>query len=614
MIAEGSLGARPGADGASFRVWAPKPATLALVVRDGAEEQQFPVSREADGYASARVAGIGAGARYGYLVDGQGPFPDPCSRSQPDGPHGLSEVIDPAAFAWTDSGWKRPDFTELVIYECHIGTFTPAGTFEGAIAELPRLRQLGVTAIELMPVASFPGRWGWGYDGVALFAPFHEYGGPEGLRCLVDAAHGEGLAVILDVVYNHFGPDGNYTGLYSADYVASRHHTPWGDAINFDGPNSREVRHFYRENLLHWLREYHIDGFRFDATHAIFDDSPTHILAELATAVAETHRGRGRPPYLIAESHENDIRYITTRSNGGFGFDAVWADDFHHAVRTLLLGEREGYLRGYRGTAGELALTISQGFFYEGQLDRGFGGPRGTPARKVPWSSFVYSIQNHDQIGNHPFGERLNVTAALSHFRAATVLLLLLPQTPMLFQGQEWLTTTPFLYFSDHHSELGRLVTEGRRREFAGFRAFNHPETRELIPDPQAESTFQSSVIDSSASTAGAGALAAAFHRELLQLRRSDPVLREYRHERLPLEVSVVGDCLTITLTSRSGRRWIVANFGKARRLRIPGAAAIIFDSTDGRFGGRGLPPVLNDERLTVPRGAALLLADNPTE
>lgn len=568
-----------------------------------------------DGYRSAHVRGVRPGARYGYLVDGHGPFPDPCSRSQPDGPHALSEVVDPGMFPWTDQSWQRPEFSELVIYECHIGTFTPEGTFDAAIGQLARLRELGINVIELMPVASFPGRWGWGYDGVSLFAPFHGYGGPEGMRRFVDAAHAHGLAVILDVVYNHFGPDANYTGVYSSDYVSRRHQTPWGDAINFDSPGAGPVREFYRQNMLHWLHEHHVDGFRFDATHAIFDDSPVHILAELSEAAAKSHSGAGPPPFLIAESHENDVRYLRPRQAGGFGFDAVWADDFHHAVRTLLLGEREGYLRGYRGNMGELARTIAQGFFYEGQRDAGYGGRRGTPARDVPWPSFVYSVQNHDQIGNHPFGERLTVTAALALVRAATALLLLLPQTPMLFQGQEWLAATPFLYFSDHHAELGRMVTEGRRREFAGFRAFNHPETRELIPDPQAESTFRASVLDPARLALGAGALGEAFHRELIALRRRDPVLREYRRSRLPLDVTAHGDCLVVAFQSRSGRRWLVANFGKARRLSLPATAtSILFDSTDGRFGGRGLPPALSGNTLRVPARAALFLCEGLRE
>ncbi len=608
MTNQGGLGAVVGAGGTTFRVWAPRPEDVHLVLRNGDSERNVPMVPAAGGYREATVADASVGTRYGYVVDGQGPFPDPCSRSQPDGVHGLSEVVDPTRFAWTDSRWEAPEFAELVIYECHIGTFTPGGTFDSAISELPALRGLGVNAIELMPVAAFPGRWNWGYDGVALFAPAAPYGGPDGLRRLVDAAHRTGLAVILDVVCNHFGPNGNYTGVFSSEYLSERHHTPWGAAINFDGPGSNEVRRFYRENLQHWRDEYHIDGFRFDATHAIFDDSPEHILAELGRAL----RGDGsdeETPYLIAESHENDVRYVQSRGQGGFGFDAVWADDFHHCVRTLLLKEDEGYLRSYQGSVEELAETIEHGFFFEGRLDPVFGGVRGTRARECAWSSFVYCIQNHDQVGNHPFGERLNVTAAHSQFRAATLLLLLLPQIPMVFQGQEWLSVTPFLYFSDHDEELGRLVTEGRRREFAGFRAFSDPEIRELIPDAQAETTFRWSVLNHDEAKVGAGLLALELHRATLEVRHLDPVLHAYRRERLPITAHAEGDCLVVLFEHDGVRRWLVANFGRGTSVDLAGATRVILGSGEPRFGGRGANAELHEGTLSVPAQTAVFVA-----
>ncbi len=609
MSADARLGAVVGPEGTTFRLWAPRPTDVHLVLNTGGSARTVPMTRVAHGYREATVVDAGVGSRYGYIADGQGPYPDPCSRSQPDGVHGLSEVVDATRFSWTDSEWEAPEFAELVIYECHIGTFTPGGTFDSAITELTGLRELGVNAIELMPVAAFPGRWNWGYDGVSFFAPAMPYGGPDGLRRFVDAAHRAGLGVILDVVYNHFGPNGNYTGVYSSEYVSERHQTPWGPAINFDGPDSTEVRRFYRENLVHWRDEYHVDGFRFDATHAIFDDSPEHILAELGRSV----RGDGadlRTPYLIAESHENDVRYVQSPEQGGFGFDAVWADDFHHCVRTLLLDENEGYLQSYRGSVQELALTIEQGFFFEGRMDPAFGGVRGTRARESAWSSFVYCIQNHDQVGNHPFGERLNVTAAHSQFRAATMLLLLLPQIPMVFQGQEWLSVTPFLYFSDHDEELGRLVTEGRRREFAGFRAFSDPSIRELIPDPQAESTFRWSVLNHDEAKVGPGLLAGELHRATLQVRHSDPVLRAYRRARLPLAAQAQGDCLVVAFEYEGARRWIVANFGRATSVDLDGASQIIMGSGEPRFGGRGADAELSGDTLSVPARTAAFVAD----
>ncbi|HKS91298.1 MAG TPA: malto-oligosyltrehalose trehalohydrolase, partial [Tepidiformaceae bacterium] len=549
------LGAIVRGDGVEFWLWAPRAAEVQLLLRGNSEERQSAMHHDGEMW-TARIPGLRGGDRYAYLVDGNGPFPDPCSRSQPDGVHGWSAIVDAARFAWTDNSWSPPAFQDLVVYEAHIGTLTPGGTFDSAIHELPRLKQLGITAVEVMPVAAFPGRWNWGYDGVALFAPCEVYGGPDAMRRLIDAAHAIGLAVILDVVYNHFGPDGNYTGVYSSGYVAEEHRTPWGPAINFDGPGSRQVREFYFENLAHWVTEYHIDGFRFDATHAIFDASDEHVLAELSRRIEGITAGRPRP-YLIAETHENDVRYLLPRSEGGFGFDAVWADDFHHAVRTVLTGEREGYLGGFDGSVATIGETIAHGFFYEGQFDPGFGEGRGTPARSQPWGQFVYCIQNHDQVGNRAYGQRLHHTVGRDNVLAATLVLLLLPQTPLLFQGQEFLASSPFMYFTDHEPELGRLVTEGRRREFKAFRAFEDASIRRHIPDPQDPATFARSKLDLDTAHFGIGELAAEFYRALLELRRTDPVLRAFRRERLPIEAKAFGRVLAIELDSSERRRAI---------------------------------------------------------
>ncbi len=393
-------------DGVRFRVWAPAAARVEVELEHG----RVALERAEDGTWHGRVPDIAAGTRYRYRLNGDAAFPDPYSRSQPEGPHGPSEVVDPTAFEWHDAAWQRPRIEGQAIYQVQIGTFTPEGTFEGVIGQLPRLKQLGVTAIEPLPVAEFPGERNWGYDGVDLFAPSHVYGGPDGLKRLVDAAHQHGLGVILDVVYNHLGPDGNYLRAYSNDYFTERYHTPWGDAINYDGPNSQWVRKLVVDNARFWFDEYHVDGLRLDATHAIYDSSATHILAALSKAVDGV---------LIAETHENDVRYLRSRSDGGFGIDAVWADDFHHTLRRYLVGDREGYYADYVGTLDEVAQCINQGWLYEGQPSPRSGTPRGTVARNQPAQQFVYVIQNHDQVGNRPFGERLNHQVDVERYTAS---------------------------------------------------------------------------------------------------------------------------------------------------------------------------------------------------
>jgi maltooligosyltrehalose trehalohydrolase len=604
-----TLGAVVDGDGVTFRVWAPKLDRLDLLL-DGVA---IPMKRQGQ-YFTEPVPGVRAGSHYRFRVPGVGDFPDPCSRSQPEGVHGPSEVIDPARFRWTDAAWRPPAATERVFYECHVGTLTPEGTFDSAIGQLGRLKDLGVTVVELMPVAAFPGRWNWGYDGAALFAPAAVYGGPEGLRRLVDAAHAAGLAVCLDVVYNHFGPDGNYTGVYSDQYRTSRHMTPWGDAVNFDGDGSAEVRRFFAENLLHWAHEYHIDGFRLDATHAIFDDSPVHILAELSQVMHEHPRGEVAP-FLVAESHENDLRYLQPREDGGFGFDGVWADDFHHIMRTILLGEREGYFASFEGTTEELVRVVEQGFYYEGQYDPWPREPRGTRAREQPPHQFVFCIQNHDQVGNRPFGTRMNATVSHADFLAATLVLLLLPQTPLLFQGQEFLASTPFLYFTDHNHELGRLVTEGRRREFASWAAFRDERLRQQIPDPQDPRTFLRSKLRLDESEFGTGKLAVEFHRELLALRRSDPVLRAARARRMPVAGMASGRAAVLDLQAGGERRVIAVNFGEATAVPTvdAGRLRLVLHSGEPRFGGNAAEPVAEGGAIRLPAHHAAFFLHEPS-
>lgn len=519
-----TLGAWIDPNGTHFRVWAPEVRLIELVL-EASPKRPLPMNKEADGYHVLHVPKMGAGTLYRYRVDGQGPFPDPASRFQPQGVHGPSEVIAPT-FHWSDTDWmKRPVPESLIYYELHIGTFSEEGDFSGVEKKLSYLRDLGVTAVELMPIGDFPGERNWGYDGVSLFAPARCYGRPETLRRLVDAAHRLELAVFLDVVYNHFGPDGNYTGVYSPHYVTARHRTPWGDAINFDGPYSEYVRRFFIENALHWLHEYHLDGFRLDATHAILDDGPKHFLNELAECVHSSLPHR--QIRLIAEDHRNWAHMVRPYDEGGWGLDGIWADDFHHEMRRLLAGDHEGYYRDYRGTVEDLATTIRQGWLFTGQHSDHLNEPRGTDPSELSPTAFVLCLQNHDQVGNRAFGERLHHEIDAASYRAATVLLLCSPQTPLLFMGQEWACSSPFRFFTDHHDELGRNVTEGRRREFRHFSAFADPQKRERIPDPQLRDTFTSSRLNWQEREDETHRGIWQLYRSLLRLRSEEPALKK---------------------------------------------------------------------------------------
>jgi maltooligosyltrehalose trehalohydrolase len=512
-----TFGAIPGEDGTVFRVWAPSAASITLRV-DNAEDVQARLSRAGSGLFEGRVEGAGNGSLYTYSIDGGDPYPDPASRFQPQGVHGPSQVVDWTLFAWDDQDWSGTPLDEIVTYEIHVGTFSPAGTFQGVIDRLAYLAELGVNAIELMPVAAFPGRWNWGYDGAALFAPHSGYGTPPDLQRLVNEAHRAGISVLLDVVYNHLGPDGAYLAAFSPAFFSSRHSSPWGKGINLDGAGSGMVRSFLLDNALHWIHEYHVDGLRLDATHALTDESPTHLLAQLADAVHA--QGLKRHVHLIAEDDRNLATTVRKRKRGGWNLDAVWADDFHHQAHVLLTGEQEGYYRDFSGSVSDLATTINRGWFYAGQHSAYAGGPRGTEPAGIETSRFVFCLQNHDQVGNRATGDRLDALADPASVRAAVLLLLMAPETPLLFMGQEWAASTPFLYFTDHHAELGRLVTEGRRSEFARFPAFSDPATRHLIPDPQSEATFEASRLDWGEVAREPHASMLHYYRTLLRLRR----------------------------------------------------------------------------------------------
>lgn len=512
------IGAQPSAEGTLFRVWAADAQRVEVVLfaDDGkSTTNTYELEPQPHGYFRGFIKGVFPGARYKYKLDDRGLFPDLASRYQPDGVHHPSQVVDPSVFDWTDQNWRGIALEDLVIYELHVGTATPEGTFDALITRLGAIRELGATAIELMPVADFPGERNWGYDGVCLFAPARDYGGPEGLRRLVDAAHARGLAVILDAVFNHLGPDGNYLSQFSKAYFNPDFVTPWGPALNFDGRNSKPVRDFFAANACYWAREYHLDGLRIDAIHAIQDDKIPHILAEITTRV----RG-SLPPnrsfLMIAEDENNDPQVVESLDEGGFGVDALWADDFHHQVRVALARDRDGYYKDYSGSITDLATTLRQGWFYTGQYSAHLGKPRGAPCDHVPPPRFVHCIQNHDQVGNRAFGERLNHNIPLDAYRAVSALLLLSPYTPLLWMGQEWAASTPFLYFTNHNPELGRQVTEGRRAEFASFTAFSS----EKVPDPQARETFLRSKLRWEERTRTPHAEVLKLYRDLMGLRR----------------------------------------------------------------------------------------------
>ena len=583
-----ALGAWPEGDGTRFRVWAPD-ANLVEVVAEGPGEagNSFVMRKDRDGTFVAHVPALRAGDHYRYRVDGQGPFPDPASRYQPEGVHGPSEVVDPSRFAWNDDGWRGIAPQDLVVYELHVGTFTPEGTFAGATARLPLLADLGVTAVELMPLADFAGDRSWGYDGVDLFAPARCYGAPDDLRRFVDRAHRLGMAVLLDAVYNHFGPVGNYTLAFSPHYL-SKKSSAWAACVNLDGPESAQVREFFVENALHWVHEYHLDGLRLDATHALFDESPRHFLAELTARVRESTPGRRI--LLIAEDHRNLSLMLRPEWAGGWDLDGVWADDFHHEVRRLLAGDHEGYYRDYSGTIPELVETLNQGWFYTGQRSIHLDEPRGTDPTGIEPRRFVTCLQNHDQVGNRAFGDRLHHHVEPAAFRAATALLLASPQTPLLFMGQEWAALSPFLYFTDHDEDLGKIVTEGRRREFRHFLAFVDPDARETIPDPQARSTYEKSRLDWSERDREPHASTWRLHRALLHLRRDEPALRANEADRFEA-IALGDDALALHRTATEGPPLLAIV-----RLRGSGAIDLSPLAVEGPMDGHRWEPILTTE------------------
>lgn len=600
-------------DGATrFRVWAPDAQrVVAHIAAPG--PLTLALEPTQDGYFEVTTSQVGPGALYKYSIDDAGPWPDPCSRYQPDGPHGPSEVTDITAHRWRDAGWRGAKLAGQVLYELHIGTFTTAGTFEAAAERLDYLRDLGVTMLELLPVSECPGRWNWGYDGVQFFAPYHVYGKPDDLKRFVDAAHARGLAVILDVVYNHLGPDGNYLDRFSPHYFSTRHRTEWGAALNFDGPHCHGAREFVIGNALHWLREFHLDGFRLDATQSLFDASKRHVLAEL---ISECRQATDRDIVFIAENETQRGEQLLPESQGGFGLDGMWNDDFHHCARVALTGSRDGYFRDYTGRAQEWLSAIKHGFLYQGQFYAWQQRLRGSPLRGVPRHACVHFLQNHDQVGNTAVGDRLHILTNPACYRAATALLLLGPQTPLLFMGQEFLASSRFMFFADHQSELRRLVHAGRRESLAQFAAYASDAIQAAIRDPGDEQTFLDSKLNWDEARTHTAALA--LHTDLLHIRRNDPVIAQAH--RLPIDGATLSECAFVLrwFTQDGNDRVLLVSFDRERPLDPVSEPLLApprhkrwqlaWASESPRYGGLGvIDPLSHDGRWRIPGHCAVL-------
>ncbi|MBI4424517.1 MAG: malto-oligosyltrehalose trehalohydrolase [Elusimicrobia bacterium] len=592
-----SLGARVEAGGVRLRVWAPRARSVAARLGDGGE---LALARGEAGEWSGFLPGGAAGLRYAFSIDGGAPRADPSSRFQPGGVHGFSEAVDPA-FPWTDRGWRGVALRDAVIYEAHVGAFTPEGTYAAMAARLPHLRRLGVTVLELLPLGQCPGRRNWGYDGAYLYAPHAAYGRPEDLRRLVNECHRLGIAVCLDVVYNHIGPEGNYLGEFGP-YFADRYRTPWGPAMNYDWRGSDGVRRWAIENALYWMTEFHIDAFRLDAVNFIYDFSPFHVLAELKAAVAEQARRLGRRAWIVAESDSHDSRMIRPLAEGGWGLDAQWADDFHHGLHALVTGDRGGYFGDYRGLE-DVARALEEGYAFDGRYSPYKQRRHGSPAADLPAERFVFCIQNHDQVGNRPEGERLAALAGLEAQKACAALLLAAPQTPMLFMGEEWGERRCFLYFTDHQDPgLAEAVRRGRRAEMRRF------DWRAEPADPQSARTLARSRLDWSLARRKPHAGVLALYRELGRLRASCPALKGGG-----LRPRVLHGARWLAFERRGpggARAALFANLGEQpvdAGTPFPGPWRRVLSTRERRFGGPG-GPLGGAGGLLPPMSASLFL------
>jgi maltooligosyltrehalose trehalohydrolase len=601
-----------------FRVWAPRRKRVELVLRcDSAEPtngRSAQLDAEENGYFSIAVEAK-AGLRYGYRLDDHPRvFPDPASRFQPDGPAELSQIIDSRSFAWSDAAWRGVEPPGQVLYEMHIGTFTPEGTFAAAAEELAELARIGITVVEVMPVADFHGQFGWGYDGVSMFAPTRLYGQPDDFRRFVDRAHAVGLGVILDVVYNHFGNVDNYTGEFSADYKTSRYQNDWAEAINFDGENSQPVRDFFVANARYWIEEFHLDGFRFDATHTVHDASHEHILATINRAARQAAPHKSL--YLVAEDEAEDVRHVRPLDQGGFGLDAMWNDDFHHSAHVRLTGANPGYYSGFRGTVDELAAAIKRGFIYQGQYSTWHKRPRGTPTRGVPASALVSFLQNHDQVSNSRTGRRLHQLTSPGRFRALTALWLLAPQTPLFFQGQEFGASTPFLFFADYTGDMARAVAGGRAEFIAQFPPAASDDGKLTSLNPCDRAAFEHSKLNLTEREHNREIYQ--LHSDLLRLRREDAIFSRQRADLLDT-ARLSDDCLAVRYFHDAGDdRLILVNFAGDLHLR-PVAEPLLappqkrrwqmlWNSSAPRYGGTGSAAAETDDGWSIASQSASVL------
>lgn len=567
-----------------FSIWAPLVSSMAVEANGTRIRMEGPDER---GWWRANAPAAAHGTDYGFIIDDDPkPYPDPRSLWQPDDVHGLSRVYDHSAFQWSDTNFRAVPLSSAIVYEMHVGTFTPEGTLDAAIGNLEHLKNLGITHIELLPVASFAGNHGWGYDGVSLFAVHQPYGGPDALKRFVNAAHQAGLAVLLDVVYNHFGPAGNYTGKFGP-YVTESHHTPWGGAVNLEDAHSHEVRRFFCDNALMWMRDFHMDGLRLDAVHAYIDRSAIHFLEQLTSETRALEAAIGRPLVLIAESDLNDPRIVTARDAGGFGLDAQWSDDFHHALFAALVREPQGGYYEDFGAIAQLAKSLEETFVYDGIYAKHRKRAHGKRAAHLPQSRFLGYIQNHDQVGNRAQGERIDVSVGFDRAKIAAGLVLTAPFVPMIFQGEEWAASTPFQYFADHQDpELARAVSHGRRNEFAAFGW--DPES---IPDPECRETFLRSRLNWDEVSSGRHAAMLQWYRDLISLRKATPALNDSE----PGHTRVTFDEAQRWLIVKRGSVQILCNLAsQPHQFNVPQSANVALASREGTQAAKGkieLPP-----------------------
>jgi maltooligosyltrehalose trehalohydrolase len=608
---------RPG-QGTHFRVWAPAARQVDVVFERTL--RPAPLRHEGDGYFSGLVETAGPGARYRLRLDGGDAFADPASRWQPEGPHGPSEIVAPDAFRWSDADWRGVDAKGQVLYELHIGTFTPEGTYVAAQEHLAYLKDVGVTVIELMPVNEFNGPFGWGYDGVNLFAPTRLYGTPDELRCFIDRAHALGLGVILDVVYNHFGPSGNYLPRFSPQYLSTRYANEWGDAVNFDGEHSAPVREFFASNAAYWISEFHFDGLRLDATQCLYDASPVHIVAEIAQR-ARAAAG-ARSIYLCAENEPQHGEIARVRERGGHGLDAMWNDDFHHSATVAATGRCEAYYTETRGTPQELISALKWGFLYQGQWYAWQKQRRGHPSLDLSAHAFIQFLQNHDQVANSARGQRLHQLTSPGRLRAMTALLLLTPGTPLLFQGQEFAASAPFLYFASHGAELDRLVRRGRHQFLTQFPNIASADGGKLLASPSEEETYRACKLDHGERERHAPVLR--LHRDLLRLRREDPVFAAQDASRMHGAVLGPEAFLLRFFGAAGDDRLLIINLGATlpllpmpEPLLAPPAGQrwkLLWSSEDARYGGNGMLELDGEHSWTLPGHALAVLAPHPLE